>query len=458
MLDGADAGPSNSLRQSDQEAANGSLLAAWVPTFAQNAKVGHPSGTAEAVPMLESATRVMAHDAFISYSSKDKTIADAVCARLEARGIRCWIAPRDVQPGQPYGEEIIDAIHDCRVMVLVLSANANASPHIPKEVERAVSGGVSVIPLRVENVLPAKSLDYFISSVHWLDAITPPFESHLESLANTIRTLLPEGSQKVIPGVVPPVIAPAVTPAAPPVAGIPQTSGKTQPKWLWIAIGAAVVLAGGWWVLGNRRAEQTAGGGAAPGNTVVNPNPANPNQGNPVLATPQPAMKLPSNRPVGADPIVGCWHSLQNTPVVVNAGGTLTAGPFTARWRHVGGLVYTFTWPKAVDSVTLSPDGNGLSGGNQYGVSMTAQRVSPGPGITGMWRWYNGVIINISASGTLSAPGLAGSWQNTGPGTYSFTWPSPVDTVTMTGDHQRVSGANQYGFSMGGTRDAVCGG
>ena len=43
----------------------------------------------------------MAHDAFISYSSKDKTIADAVCARLEARGIRCWIAPRDVRPGAP---------------------------------------------------------------------------------------------------------------------------------------------------------------------------------------------------------------------------------------------------------------------------------------------------------------------------------------------------------------------
>src|SRR5579872_5827754 len=107
---------------------------------------------------------VVAHDVFISHSSKDKTIADAVCARLEARGIRCWIAPRDVRPGAPYGEEIIDGIHGARVMVLVLSANANASPHIPKEVERAVSRGIPIIPLRVEDVLPAKSLDYFISS------------------------------------------------------------------------------------------------------------------------------------------------------------------------------------------------------------------------------------------------------------------------------------------------------
>ena len=34
----------------------------------------------------------MAHDVFISYSTKDKVIADAICANLENRGIRCWIA------------------------------------------------------------------------------------------------------------------------------------------------------------------------------------------------------------------------------------------------------------------------------------------------------------------------------------------------------------------------------
>ena len=41
----------------------------------------------------------MAHDVFISYSAKDKTTADGVCATLEAKGIRCWIAPRDILPG-----------------------------------------------------------------------------------------------------------------------------------------------------------------------------------------------------------------------------------------------------------------------------------------------------------------------------------------------------------------------
>lgn len=39
-------------------------------------------------------------DVFLSYSSKDKTTADAVVSDLEGHGIKCWYAPRDITPGQ----------------------------------------------------------------------------------------------------------------------------------------------------------------------------------------------------------------------------------------------------------------------------------------------------------------------------------------------------------------------
>jgi len=132
----------------------------------------------------------MAHDVFISHSAKDKATADAVCAMLESNGIRCWIAPRDVLASMEWGEAIIDAIEESRIMVLVFTANANASPQIRREIERAVNRGVSILPLRMEDVLPGKSLEYFIGNVHWLDALTPPFEAHLTSLAGTIKILL----------------------------------------------------------------------------------------------------------------------------------------------------------------------------------------------------------------------------------------------------------------------------
>src|SRR5262252_2384262 len=125
-----------------------------------------------------------------SYSSQDKTAADAACAVLERAGIRCWIAPRDIRPGQEYGHAIIEAIDQCRVMVLIFSANANDSRQIHREIERAVSKGVPIIPLRIEEVVPTRSMEYFLGAIHWLDALTPPLEKHLQQLVEAVKALL----------------------------------------------------------------------------------------------------------------------------------------------------------------------------------------------------------------------------------------------------------------------------
>jgi hypothetical protein len=132
----------------------------------------------------------VAHDVFVSYSKKNKVTADAVCARLEENGVRCWIAPRDVMPGEPWGAAIVRAIGGAKVMVLVLSHAANTSRQIWHEVERAVDKGVTLIPLRIEDVLPSPALEYYISATHWLDALTEPFEAHLDHLVLVVKQIL----------------------------------------------------------------------------------------------------------------------------------------------------------------------------------------------------------------------------------------------------------------------------
>ena len=132
----------------------------------------------------------MAHDIFISYSSKDKPVADAACATFEADGMRCWIAPRDVPPGAAWGAAIVDAIQNSRVMVLIFSDNANTSGQIAREVERAADYGVTIVPIRVEDVAPAQSLQYFLSNIHWLDALSPPLERRLQEIAAKIKSML----------------------------------------------------------------------------------------------------------------------------------------------------------------------------------------------------------------------------------------------------------------------------
>jgi len=130
------------------------------------------------------------HDVFISHSSKDKAYADSLCAKLESEGIQCWIAPRNIMPGMEWGAAIIDAIESSRLMVLLLTESADTSPQIVREVERAVSKGLRIVPLRVEDIKPGKNLEYFLGTPHWLDALPPPFENHLDRIVETVKALL----------------------------------------------------------------------------------------------------------------------------------------------------------------------------------------------------------------------------------------------------------------------------
>ncbi|HUX72448.1 MAG TPA: toll/interleukin-1 receptor domain-containing protein [Steroidobacteraceae bacterium] len=132
----------------------------------------------------------MPRPVFISYSQADGECARELVDVVEAAGIACWIAPRDVSPSAEWAAEIIDAISAAKVMVLVFSANSNGSPQVSREVERAVHKQLAIVPFRIDDVLPAKSLEYFLSAQHWLDAFAPPRAPHYESLCRHLRRLL----------------------------------------------------------------------------------------------------------------------------------------------------------------------------------------------------------------------------------------------------------------------------
>ena len=156
----------------------------------------------------------MAHDAVISYSSRDKLQADAICNRLESRGIRCWIAPRDVGLGE-YAESIVTVIEEAEM---------------------------------------SKALELYVSSMHWLDAITPPLEQHLDKLADDLSALLAGRRETASP----PPQTPAEKEPAPVVTAAPQTaapkaavgvSAELRNKLLIGAAALAVVFLALFWLM-----------------------------------------------------------------------------------------------------------------------------------------------------------------------------------------------------------------
>ncbi len=147
------------------------------------------------------------YDVFISYSSHDKTITDAVCQTLESHGLRCWIAPRDIVPGSDWAESILDGLDVCQTFVLVFTSSANNSIHVLREVARAFGNRIVVIPFRVEDIQPSRKLQYWISQSHWLDAMTEPLQQHLDRLVQVVRSNLvpPRPESEAAPRVVAPI-------------------------------------------------------------------------------------------------------------------------------------------------------------------------------------------------------------------------------------------------------------
>lgn len=106
---------------------------------------------------------------FISHSSENAKEAEAVCGIIEKAGHKCFLAPRDIRSGHEYAEEIIDGIDGSEAMVLLLSEAANSSPHVLREIERAVSKKLSIIVYKLEDVNLSKSMEYFLMTHQWVN-------------------------------------------------------------------------------------------------------------------------------------------------------------------------------------------------------------------------------------------------------------------------------------------------
>uniref|UniRef100_UPI004056A201 DUF6273 domain-containing protein n=1 Tax=Acetatifactor sp. TaxID=1872090 RepID=UPI004056A201 len=110
---------------------------------------------------------------FISHSSKNAEVANKICEYIEERGKKCFIAPRDIQSGKEYAEEILDGIDDSETMILIMSEKANHSPHVLREVERAVSKSIPILVYKIEEVELTKSMEYFLMTHQWSEAKFP---------------------------------------------------------------------------------------------------------------------------------------------------------------------------------------------------------------------------------------------------------------------------------------------
>lgn len=131
----------------------------------------------------------MEHEVFISYSSQDKIIADAVCHSLEENRITCWIAPRDILAGANYASQIIQSIKGCKVIVLIFSESSNKSEHVGNEIDKGFNYGKPIIPFMIDKTEMNDDFEYYLGRKHWLIAY-PDYKEKTAELVSSISRLL----------------------------------------------------------------------------------------------------------------------------------------------------------------------------------------------------------------------------------------------------------------------------
>jgi TolB-like protein/tetratricopeptide (TPR) repeat protein len=221
-------------------------------------------------------------DVFVSYASQDASIANAVVTALERQGVRCWIAPRDVAPGSLYADEIIRAINGTKILVLVLSRSAIASPHIGREVERASSKRRRIVTLRTDASQLTTALEYFLSDSQWIDLENDGTESAFAKLVTAARRFQAPVSASL-----------ERAPSGQSYLDYPPAS--TRKSWLLVAALLTVSVALGWFVVdkwSSRRVDARDNAAAT-------------------LRFANPSLALPSSAPVAFNPPL---HSIAVLP------------------------------------------------------------------------------------------------------------------------------------------------
>jgi hypothetical protein len=136
----------------------------------------------------------MAHEVFISHASEQEALAFQLVERFEADGVRCWIAARNIPGGAIWADAIMAALTSSRLVLALLSENANTSEYVLGEVTQAREAGIPILPVRVEKVLPSPPMKLLLGHTHWVNAFDRPPDKYYDELTATVRTLLSGGA------------------------------------------------------------------------------------------------------------------------------------------------------------------------------------------------------------------------------------------------------------------------
>ena len=235
----------------------------------------------------------MAHDVFISHAHKDIEIAKAICRKLELARIRCWIAQRDVVAGDDWAVATRKAVASSRLVLVLLSDNANAATHIEREIAQAFYSKLPILPVRLSEAPLKRDFLFYLSEVRCFEASRLPDGQYLDALVATLKEMLQNSASviNVLPSRTPPVHSNLTDFSDSWLGGLQASHYRTLDFVKKLSI-AVVVLSVGWvsWYLysAGKSEEPPADDGQHATRPVFVPSPDSPSQAAVAASPPKP--------------------------------------------------------------------------------------------------------------------------------------------------------------------------
>lgn len=189
---------------------------------------------------------------FISYKVEEYTQAKAVKDHLEKNGVPCWMAPMSIRGGLSYAQEIPPAIRDSSVFLLILSARAQESKWVPRELDQAINCGKLIMPFMLENCPLRNDFSFYLTNVQRYEAFRDPDETlsrMTRDIQNALGIIPPP--KEAPPKEEPPREAPRKEPQREPVRKAPPKPPRKESKPVaakkkkllpWLLVGGAVLF------------------------------------------------------------------------------------------------------------------------------------------------------------------------------------------------------------------------
>lgn len=127
---------------------------------------------------------------FLSHSTIDGELANYICESFESRGLSCWIAPRNIRPGEDWASSITNAISEADVFFILYSKHSIKSSQCAKEIGIADRKKKYIIPYKIDDTEPEGAFDYYLTGCQWFIIDPSTGEYKMDELCDAIKGVI----------------------------------------------------------------------------------------------------------------------------------------------------------------------------------------------------------------------------------------------------------------------------